>query len=350
MTSRTLSELAEICGATVEGDGSRVVVGPATLREARADQVSFLANPRYRSLLDETSAAGVLVGPAVERSREHTTFLRCENPDRAFSEVVELFAVPRRRPQPGVHASAVVEDGAELAEGVSVGPLCWVGAGARLGAGVVLHASVVVGADVRVGAGTELHAGVVLMDGVSLGSDCVVHPGAVIGADGFGFEPTAEGWVKIPQRGTVEIGDGVDVGANVTIDRGRFGATRIGRGVKIDDQVHVGHNVVVGDHALLIAQVGIAGSSRVGDWAILAGQVGLTGHIEVGAGARIGGGTKVFDDVPPGAELMCLPGRPKSEALRASRLLRRLPGLIDRVRDIETRLAELEGGSPQEGA
>jgi UDP-3-O-[3-hydroxymyristoyl] glucosamine N-acyltransferase len=167
----------------------------------------------------------------------------------------------------------------------------------------------------------------------------------VIGSDGYGFEPTedaARPWKKIPQCGTVVVEDEVEIGANVTIDRGRFGATRIGRGAKIDNLVHIAHNVVVGEGALIIAQVGIAGSARVGPRAILAGQAGINGHIEIGAGARIAGQAGVFGDVPAGADYLGWPARPRSEALRQYALVRRLPDLQERLKTLEKRLAQLE--------
>lgn len=349
MPARTVSELARICGAVLEGDGERLVEGPASLREAGAREVAFYDNPRYRRDLDRTCAAAVVVPADLELARADLTLLRSAHPSRAFSAIVESFAHAPERPEPGVHPSAVVHPAAILGEGVRVGPLCTVGARSRLGAGAVLHPRVCVGADVEIGAGCELHPGAVVYDRVRLGRDCVVHAGAVLGADGFGFEPTDRGWLKIPQCGTVEIGDEVEIGANTTIDRGRFGATRIGRGAKVDNLVHVAHNCEVGDEALLVAQVGLAGSVRVGARAILAGQVGVGGHLEVGAGARVGGQSGIIGDVTPGAELWGTPARPRAEALRQAAHLARLPRLSAEVRDLARRLAELEaraGGSP----
>jgi acyl-[acyl carrier protein]--UDP-N-acetylglucosamine O-acyltransferase len=204
-----------------------------------------------------------------------------------------------------------------------------VGPRARIEDGAILHASVTLARDVLVGADTVLHAGVVAYPEVRIGRRCVVHAGAVIGADGYGFEPSgdpASFWRKIPQCGTVVLEDEVELGANATIDRGRFGATRVGRGAKIDNLVHIAHNVVIGEGALIIAQVGIAGSTRVGARAILAGQAGINGHIEIGAGARIAAQAGVFGDVPAGADYLGWPARPRIEALRQYALVQRLPG------------------------
>jgi UDP-3-O-[3-hydroxymyristoyl] glucosamine N-acyltransferase len=191
-----------------------------------------------------------------------------------------------------------------------------------------------------------VHPHVTLYARVRVGARCVIHSGAVLGADGYGFEPTREGWDKIPQCGTVVVEDDVEIGANVTIDRARFGATRIGRGAKLDNLVQIGHNVVIGEHALVIAQTGIAGSSRVGRRAILAGQVGVAGHVEIGDGARIAGQAGVFSDVPAGADYLGWPARPRGEALRVLALQNKLPELSDRVRELERKLSHLEGTQP----
>ena len=274
--------------------------------------------------------------------RSDVALLRCQDPSRAFSRVVE--APPARRTAgAGVHPSAVVEKGARVGAGASVGALCHVGERAELGEGVLLHAGVTVGPLVKIGAESVLHPGVVLYDGVEIGRRCVIHAGTVIGSDGFGFEPTQDGWEKVPQCGTVVIGDDVEIGANCAIDRGRFDATRIGNGVKIDNLVHLAHNVIVEDGALLIAQVGVAGSTRIGARAILAGQAGIAGHLQIGAGARIAAQSGVGRDVPAGEDQFGSPSREKGEAFRLHALYGKLPELFRRVRELENRLGGEEG-------
>lgn len=342
--AKTLSEIAERCGAVLQGDGSRLVVGPADLESAGPEEVSFLANPRYAPLLETTRATAVVLAEGVRCDRGDLALLRVPDPNRAFSQVVELFA-PELTPQPvGVHPTAVIAEDAVLGEGVSVGPHCFLDRGVELGDGVVLRAGVALGEGVRVGAGSLLHPNVVVYAGCRLGERCVVHAGAVIGADGFGFDPTPEGWEKVPQCGVVLVGDDVEIGANACIDRARFGATRIGDMVKIDNLVQVGHNCVVGRAALLCAQVGMAGSGTVRERAILAGQVGVNGHIEIGAGARVGGQAGVTGDLEPGGEYTGWPARPARRALREAALLGRLPDLVREVRELRARLETLEGG------
>jgi UDP-3-O-[3-hydroxymyristoyl] glucosamine N-acyltransferase len=342
MIQRTASELAELCQAVLEGDGGRLLVGPAALDEARSDQVSFVRSARHAGELETTRAGAVIVPFDLSARRPDVALLRCQDPSRAFSRVVEAFRDPLPPPPPGVHPSAVVEKGARIGPGASVGPLCYVGGGAELGERVVLHAGVKLGPGVKIGADCVLHFGVVLYHGVELGKRCLIHAGSVIGSDGFGFEPTRDGWEKVPQCGTVVVGDDVEIGANCAIDRGRFEATRIGNGVKLDNLVHLAHNVVVEDGALLIAQVGVAGSSRIGARAVLAGQVGVVGHVEIGPGARIAAQSGVSRDVPAGEDQFGSPAREKGEAFRLHALYGKLPELFQRVRELERRLGREE--------
>lgn len=342
MTIRTLSELAALCGATLSGDGQRAIHGPASLSEAGPDEVSFLVNPRYAGLLATTRAGAVVLGEDVAVEREDLALLRSADPNGAFSRIVGAFAAEEATLEPGVHPAAVVDATAEIGAGAAIGPACVVGRGARIGERAVLHAGVVVGAGAVVGEGTVLHPKVVLYPRCEIGASCVVHAGCVIGSDGFGFDPSPDGWVKVPQCGIVRVGDRVEIGANTTIDRARFGATRIGNGVKIDNLVHVAHNVEVGDGALLVAQVGISGSSRVGRFAILGGQVGVAGHVNVGDGARVAGQSGVFGDLEGGTDYLGHPARPRKEALRAMATPKRVERLAESVRDVERRLARLE--------
>jgi UDP-3-O-[3-hydroxymyristoyl] glucosamine N-acyltransferase len=342
MIQRTASELAELCDAVLEGDGARVLVGPASLGEARGDQVSFVRSARHAGELESTRAGAVIVPFDLRARRSDLALLRCQDPSRAFSRVVEAFLSPLPPPPPGVHPRAVVEAGARIGAGASVGALCHVGAGAEIGERVVLHPGVMVGAQARIGADSVLRSGCVVYERVEIGRRCLIHSGTVIGSDGFGFEPGAQGWEKVPQYGTVVVGDDVEIGANCAIDRGRFEATRIGNGVKLDNLVHVAHNVIVEDGALLVAQVGVAGSTRIGARAVLAGQAGIAGHLTIGPGARIGAQSGVGQDVPAGHDHFGSPSREKGEALRIHALSGKLPELFHRVRELERRLAEEE--------
>jgi len=283
-----------------------------------------------------------VVPEALEVPRADVILLRCKDASRAFTRIVRVFADECPRLEPGVHPTALVDPEARLADSVAVGPLAVIGAGCELGAGVEIRAHAVLGARVTVGAGSTIHACAVVYDGVTLGERCIVHSGAVLGADGFGFDPTPEGWIKIPQVGTVEIADDVEIGAGCTVDRGRFGPTRIGRGTKLDDQVHIAHNVEVGENVMFAAQVGLSGSSQVGSGSMLGGGVGVGGHLTIGENVRLGGMSGVIGNVPAGVEWWGIPARPKGEVLRNHALVQRLPRLVSRVKDLEQRIEELE--------
>lgn len=344
MTALTLKSLALLTGARLEGDGSRAVTGPASLEEATGTEISFLT-AADRSRLEATAAAAVVLGEDIPCTREDLVLLRCADPQAAFNQVVEAFAPERPVPAPGVHPQAVIEPGAEVDSSASVGPFCHLEAGVRIGAGAILHARVTIRTGASVGERTELHPGVVLYPHVSIGSDCILHAGSIIGADGFGFEPSATGWTKTPQGGTVEIADDVEIGANVTIDCARFKATRIGRGVKIDNLVHVAHNCQVGEGSMLVAQAGVAGSTRLGKRVILAGQAGLSGHLTIGDGAQIGGASAVFKDVPAGETWWGSPAIKKEDAIRRGLTGRTVEKLRERVRELSTRVRDLENRS-----
>ncbi|MFT5050255.1 MAG: UDP-3-O-[3-hydroxymyristoyl] glucosamine N-acyltransferase [Chlamydiales bacterium] len=346
MTSSTLSELAQLLDAVLVGDGNRVVCGAAPLLEATSDEVSFLADPRYRKELEITQAAAVVIGDelAAGFEREGLALLVCKDPGQAFSAVVEAFARSAPPIPAGIHPSAVVDAGAELGEGVCIGPLSVVGEGAQLGDGVVLHPNVTVGAGVQIGAGTVLHAGVVLYPFVTVGKHCVLHSNTVVGSDGLGFDMRDGAWHKVPQGGSVEIADDVELGACVAIDRARTGATRIGKGAKLDNMVHVAHNVQIGAHSLLAAQVGIAGSARLGTHVVLGGQSGVTGHVELGDGVGVGAKSGVMSSVDPGVQVAGFPAWPLQDELRQVTFTRRLRDLFRTVKNLQERIDQLEGG------
>ena len=339
---RTASEIAEICGAVLEGDGSLELVGPASLREAEGNHVSFLGNALYRNELDSTRAGAVVLAHEVEVGRDDLALLRCKDPNAAFSRVIEAFLDEAEAPPSGIHGTAWVDPTAKLSPGVCVGANASIGARAVVGADTVIHANVVIGAHATVGERCSLYSGVVIYPNATLGERVIIHGGTVIGSDGFGFDPGPAGWVKVPQCGTVEVGDDVEIGANCAIDRGRFGPTRIGAGAKLDNLVHVAHNVEIGPGALLVAQVGVSGSSRIGTRAILGGQVGVAGHVTVGDGARVGGGSGITKSIEGGADYWGMPAVPKGEELRMRAARRRVPDLLKLVRTLEERVRELE--------
>ncbi len=346
MARHTLSELAQIAGATLQGDGEYEVEGTAALADALPHQISFCAHPRFRGALERTAAGAVIVPPGLDVGRSGLHLLVHSDPSAAFSAISGCFAPEREAPVPGVSPASQVHPSAEVGPEVSIGPFCTVGALARLGKGVVLHPGVRIGPGVTIGESSEIHANAVLHQGVTVGARCLVHAGAVLGSDGFGFEPPREPggtWSKIPHTGVVVIEDEVEIGANCTIDRGRFGATRLGRGCKLDNLVQVAHNVVIGPGTMIAAQAGLSGSARVGRGVIIGGQVGVGGHLEIGDGARLGGQSGVIGHVAPGEELWGTPARPRRQVLRQVAQLGRMERLQERVAELERRLSEHEG-------
>ena len=339
----TVEELARRLGAPFEGDGAQVIRGVSGLREAAPGEIAFVGSPRYAPDAATTAASAVIVGRDWNRSCAAPAVIRVENPEEAFSRVVAWFAPPPAPVSPGIHPAAIVSPGARLGEAVSVGPGAVVEAGASIGDRTILSAGVYVGHGVRIGSDCRLYPHVSVREHVVIGDRAIIHNGAVIGSDGFGYTADTQGvWHKIPQIGTVVVGDDVEIGANVTVDRARFGRTRIGNGVKIDNLVQIAHNVILGDHAILAAQVGIAGSSHVGSRVMMGGQAGVAGHLSIGEGAIVGGQAGVTKDVPPGTFVTGYPAAPHEKAARAHAGLMRLPQLKERLAELETRLRKLE--------
>ena len=329
----SLAELAAVLGGSLEGPPERRVSGIKGLEDAGPSDLAFLANPKYARLLPQCRAGVVLVKPD-QAVPEGLAVIRVADPYLAFAKVL-TFATAKPHQALGVHPRAVVEEGATLGAEVSVHALAYVGPGAVIGDRVVLHPQVHVGAGAAVGDDSVLHPGVVVYHGCRIGKRCIIHGGTVIGADGYGFVPDGDRHFKIPQVGIVQIDDDVELGAMNTVDRAATGRTWIKSGVKTDDHVHVAHNCVVGVNTLLVAQVGISGSTKIGDNVIIAGQAGIGGHLSVGDRAIIGPQSGVAKDVPAGAVLSGTTVMPHQLWLRTRLLIQRLPDLFERVGKLE---------------
>jgi len=332
----SLEELADALGVRLEGDPQRTVRGVAPLGEAGPEDLSFLANPRY---LEEAlqSAAGALVVDPDYAATDGQNLLRSDNPYLTFARAVDLL-LPEESPRAGVAPTAVVDPSTRLPESATVGPLAVVGGDVRLGEDVVIGAGCVLEDGVEIGDGSRLFPRVIVHAGTRIGRRCSIQGGAVLGSDGFGYAVDAGGrHHKVPQRGGLVIGDDVEIGANATIDRGSAGDTRIGAGTKIDNLVHLAHNVQIGRNVIIVAQVGIAGSTRVGDHAVIGGQVGIVGHLRIGDRARLGAQAGVIGDVPDDADFSGYPARPHREQMRSHALFARLPEMFDRLRALESR-------------
>ena len=340
MITRTLAELAQELEGEVVGDGSTVIGGVAGIREALPGDITFIANSRYDTYLDETRASAVICGRETRQARVPRIVV--DNPYLAFQRVVRVFRPDQHRPAPGVHPSAVVAADVTLGEGASIGPNCVVEAGARLGDRVVLLAGCYVGHGAGIGDDSYLYPRVVVRELCVIGARCLIHPGAVIGGDGFGFAFDDGRYHKVPQVGNVTIGDDVEIGANTTIDRATTHTTRIGDGTKIDNLVQIGHNVDIGKHCIVVAQVGISGSTVLEDYVTVGGQAGLVGHIRVERGATIGAQSGVTKSVAGGSIVTGFPAQPHGIWKRLQAMVQKLPQLFQRTRELEERVQELE--------
>ncbi|MCU0625087.1 MAG: UDP-3-O-(3-hydroxymyristoyl)glucosamine N-acyltransferase [Gemmatimonadaceae bacterium] len=324
----TATRVAQAVRGRLEGDGTRVIARVAPLARATPDAISFLTSARYAESAAATQAGVVLVPEALAAHVAHVAArIVVPAPHDAMLQVLPLLHRPARM-SPGVHPTAVLGRGVVLGDDVHVGPYVVVGEGARVGARAVLHGQNWIGAGVELDDDCVLWPGVRCYPGTHLGRRVTVHANTVLGSDGFGYVQRQGVHVKIPHVGRCVIEDDVEIGAGCTIDRGSIDDTVIGAGAKLDNLVQLGHNVKLGRLSLVMAQVGVAGSTTIGDGVILAGQAGLAGHIEIGSGARIAAQAGVIGSVPAGETWSGYPARPHRESLRASAALQKLPALL----------------------
>jgi UDP-3-O-[3-hydroxymyristoyl] glucosamine N-acyltransferase len=343
----TLAELAARVGGEVVGEGGVAIGRVAALEEAGPGDVSFFANKKYRAAFEACRASAVVVEPE-EDVPAGRTVLRARNAYLAFAKISTLFRPP---PQavPGVAEQAHVDPTARVDPSAELMPFVYVGPRAVIGARCILHPGVHVGAGARLGEDCLLWPNAVVREGCLLGSRVILQPGCIVGSDGFGFafDPDGEGdtgprHYKVPQIGNTVIEDDVELGANVCVDRATLGSTVVRRGVKVDNLVQIAHNVQVGPLSILVAQVGIAGSTKLGAGVVAAGQVGIVGHVNIGDGAKLGAQCGIMSDVEPGATLMGSPAMDKGEYLRAQAGVKRVPELMKKVRELEKKLEKLE--------
>jgi UDP-3-O-[3-hydroxymyristoyl] glucosamine N-acyltransferase len=329
-----LADIAARVGGTLEGDGAVEITGVSSIEEPRPGTITFLADAKHTRHLAALTVGAILLPP--DAPAPAVPAIRVANPHLAFVDVVALFHPPAPV-APGIHPTAVVAPTARLGAGVAIGPYAVVGDGVVLGDHGVLHAGVVLYPRVRIGTRFTAHARVVVREDVEIGDRVTLHAGAVIGSDGFGYVPAADGIRKIPQVGTVVVEDDVEVGANATIDRAALGATRIGRGTKIDNLVMIAHGCVVGPSCLLAGQVGLAGGTTLGANVMLAGQVGSAGHLTIGDGVKVAAKSGIPNDLAAGGTYGGIPAMDVREWRRTVGGLRRVGELLRRVRRLEQR-------------
>jgi len=331
---RSIKELAECVGGVCQGDSSTWIHGVADLDGAGPLEISFFAHPRYEGAARKTKAGALVVSPEAPKDLGQVQ-IRVANPSGAFSKIAALFAPPACPPFVGVHPTAIISPRAKLGESVGIGPYVVIEEGALIGDGSQVGAGAFVGRQVKIGANCVFHPRVYVGERCVIGNRVVLHAGAVVGADGFGYEMKEGKHVKIPQLGIVQIDDDAEIGANTTIDRGRFARTHIGEGAKIDNLVMIAHNCVVGPHSVIVAQSGLSGSTTTGHHVVIAGHVGTVGHLHLGDGVVITAKSGVTKDVPAGQTWRGAPARPIKEQMAMEAHIQQLPQLAKRLKALE---------------
>ncbi len=336
-----LRELAERINAQLAPESQDLEIsGLASLGDANTGDLSFYGNPKYLTALRKCRASVVLV-PTAFNEPVSPLCISVENPAEAFAELLPLFTRPPISHAPGIHPTAVIDPSASLGEGCSIGAHVVIQMNTRLGARCIVEAGGFIGEESTLGDDCHLYPHVSIRERCTIADRVILHNGTVIGADGFGYELSEGCHKKIPQTGTVQIDNDVEIGANSTVDRARFGRTWIQEGTKIDNLVQIGHNVTIGRHCILCAQVGISGSTRVGNYVTLAGKVGLSGHIEVGDKVIVGAMSGLSKSVPPNSVMFGAPAQPLRD-------FKENYALLKNIRKLYTRVKALELKSPQE--
>lgn len=337
----TLKEIARLIGGEIAGDDNVVITGFSGIKEAQAGDITFVANPKYLSFIDTTAASAVITSRQVQAASK--PIIRTDNPSLAFTRVVSMF-MPEDEVHPkGIHPTVIMGEGVSLGRAVAIGPYTVISDGVSVGDNTVIYSGCFLGRNVAVGADTLIYPNVSVRERVAIGSRVIIHNGTVIGSDGFGYVTVEGTHHKLPQTGTVVIEDDVEIGSNVSIDRARFDKTIIGKGTKIDNLVHIAHNVIVGKNCLIVAQVGISGSTTLGDNVILAGQAGLVGHISIGDNSIVMAQSGVSKSVPADTIVWGYPAKPQDVAKRVNACVQNLPKLYDTIAELKKRVEQLEG-------
>jgi len=336
---KTLREVAKIVNGKVIGDENTVVTGVCGIREAEKGDLTFVANTKYVPLMRYTKASAIITSRDVTQAPK--PIIQTDNPDLAFAKMITLLAPNDLSHPKGIHPTAMIGKGVQLGQDVAIQAYTVVGDHTVIGDRTVLYAGVFVGDHAQIGSDSLVYPHVTIRERVTLGNHVIVHSGTVIGSDGFGFSTVKGVHVKIPQIGTVNIEDDVEIGANVTIDRARFGVTHIKRGTKIDNLVQIAHNAVIGENSIIVAQAGISGSTTIGNGVVIAGQAGIVGHIDVGDNTVIGAQSGVTKSVPSNSIILGAPAKSISKFKETNACLQRLPRLYETVRLLEERIEAL---------
>jgi UDP-3-O-[3-hydroxymyristoyl] glucosamine N-acyltransferase len=337
---KTLKEIAEFVEGELVGDDTIVIRGVAGIKEACEGDITFAANPKYFPLIEKTHASAIITYRDVEKVSK--PIIRTDNPSLAFTKVVSFIAPSQVKHPKGIHPTAILGKELSLGNEVAIGPYAVIEDNVSIGDKSIVYSGCYVGRYTTIGTNALIYSNVSILEHVSIGNRVVIQSGTVIGSDGFGFVTIDGIHHRIPQVGRVVIEDDVEIGANVAIDRARFDKTVIGRGTKIDNLVHIAHNVIIGQNCFIVAQVGISGSASVGNNVILAGQVGLVGHINIGDNAVVMAQSGVSKSIPPGTTVWGYPAKPENIAKRVNACVQNLPRLYNTVAEIKNKMEELE--------
>ncbi len=337
---KTLSEIAKLIDGDVVGNKDIVITGICGIKEAEEGDLTFVANPKYISLMEHTKASAVITSRDIKSAPK--PIIRTENPSLAFARMISFLEPAEKKLTKGIHKTAIVGENVLLGKDVAIGPYVIIEDGVKIGDRTIIYAGCYIGHNTKIGGDCLIYPNISIREKIAIGNRVIIHSGSVIGSDGFGFATVKGLHHKIPQIGTVVIEDDVEIGANVTIDRARFDKTVIGKGTKIDNLVQIAHNVIVGENSIIVAQAGISGSTVIGNNVILAGQAGLVGHITIGDGAVVAAQAGVTKSVPPNIKVSGYPAKPHETAKKVNACVQRLPELVETIRDLKKKVEELE--------
>lgn len=332
---KTLREIAVLINGEVVGDENIIVTGIAGIQDASPGDITFLANPKYLPFIDRTEAAAIITSRGIKSARK--PIIRVENPSLAFAKVVSLITPQESHPK-GLHSTVIQGKKVILGNDVALGAYVVIEDAVSIGAKTIVYPGCYIGANVKIGSNSIIYPNVSIRERSIIGNNVIIHSGTVIGSDGFGFVTVEGRHYKIPQLGKVVIEDDVEIGSNVSIDRARFDKTMVGKGTKIDNLVHIAHNVIIGKNCLIVAQVGISGSTTLGDNVVLAGQVGVVGHVNIGDNSIVMAQSGVSKSIPADSIMWGYPAKPADTAKRTNACVQNLPRLYETVKELKKKI------------
>ncbi len=335
MIKFTIEEINQAVNGTLAGNPTILISGVEQISEATKNQLTFIGEKKYIKLWGQSNASAAIVNDNLDiEPGKDRALVRVPDADLALALVLQMYEPEPPKCEPGIHSTAVVDSTSEIGASAAIGAGCYIGPGVVIGANTKLYPNVTVLDDTSIGSETIIWSGTVIRERCRIGNHCIIHPNVTIGADGFGYRPSPDGrgLVKIPQIGTVEIGDGVEIGAGSCVDRGKFSATSIGDGTKIDNLVQIAHNCKLGRFCVIAGHSALGGSVTLGDGVMMGGGARVKDHVTIGAGARLGGNTGVISDVAPGKTLLGVPADDLRQTLRLWAAQKQLPDLIKQMK------------------